>query len=114
MTSWQGYVIKGTIGALVGELKAGLRAIYGERLKGVYLFGSYARGDYHDESDVDVLVVLNQVESYFDEIERTSHLVGDLSLQCQVNISRVFVSEADWMGRDSMFLLNVREDAVPV
>lgn len=109
-----GRILNGTISALLREVKAGLETIYAERLKGVYLFGSYARGDYHDESDVDVLVVLDQVENYFDEIKRTSHLVADLSLQYEASISRVFVSEADWKGRDSMFLLNVRDDAVPL
>jgi predicted nucleotidyltransferase len=41
----------------------------GARLKGVYLFGSYARGEAGEESDVDVLIVLDRVESYSQEIE---------------------------------------------
>lgn len=35
-----------------------LRRHYGERLQGVYLFGSRARGDHRPDSDVDVAVVL--------------------------------------------------------
>jgi predicted nucleotidyltransferase len=30
---------------LLGELKSGLAELYGDRLCGVYLFGSYARGE---------------------------------------------------------------------
>ncbi|MBK7319966.1 nucleotidyltransferase domain-containing protein [Candidatus Villigracilis affinis] len=39
---------------LMKELKAALVRIYGDKLKGVYLYGSYARGDYRAGSDVDV------------------------------------------------------------
>ena len=35
-----------------------VRRHYGERLRGVYLFGSRARGDHRPDSDVDVAVVL--------------------------------------------------------
>lgn len=43
---------------LLRELKEGLLSIYGEQLKAVYLYGSYARGDYEEGSDLDMLVVL--------------------------------------------------------
>ena len=40
------------------ELKAALISLYGERPEGVYLYGSYARGDFTEDSDIDVLLVL--------------------------------------------------------
>ena len=43
---------------LVREFHQRLEALYGDRLKGVYLYGSYARGDARDDSDIDVAVVL--------------------------------------------------------
>ena len=56
---------------LLDELKAALHHLYGPRLRGVYLFGSYARGDQDSESDVDVLIVLDRFEHYGAEIDRT-------------------------------------------
>ena len=37
---------------LMKEMKEGLVRIYGDKLKAVYLYGSYARGDYRQGSDV--------------------------------------------------------------
>ena len=41
----------------VEEFVRELKERCGERVKRVILFGSVARGDYHEESDIDVLVV---------------------------------------------------------
>ena len=45
---------------LLKELKQALQAIYGDRLRGLYLYGSYARGEEIEDSDVDVLIVLER------------------------------------------------------
>ena len=37
----------------------GLKNIFNEKLINVVLFGSYARGDYDDESDVDIAILAN-------------------------------------------------------
>lgn len=47
------------------EFLAVLRGQFGERLREVSLFGSVARGEAHEESDVDVFVVVDDVT--FDE-----------------------------------------------
>lgn len=103
----------GTIQSLMAELKNGLAALYGTRLKGVYLYGSYARREADRESDVDVLVVLDEIPTYTAEIEHTGELISSLSLQYGVSVSRVFVPEKDWVSRETPFLANVREEAVP-
>jgi predicted nucleotidyltransferase len=46
------------IAALVAE---DLRQLYGQRLRQVLLFGSWARGDATDDSDIDLMVVLDRV-----------------------------------------------------
>jgi type I restriction enzyme S subunit len=102
----------GMVKALMEELKIGLVPLYGERLKGVYLYGSYARGEADEESDVDVLVVLDGFEQYGREIDRTGQLGADLSLKYGVSISKVFIRERDWLRGESPFLANVREEAI--
>lgn len=36
-----------------------LVSIYGTHLKKIILYGSYARGDYRDDSDIDIMILLS-------------------------------------------------------
>jgi predicted nucleotidyltransferase len=94
------------------RLRQELERIYGARMLGLYLYGSFARGEATDGSDVDVIIVLDRIDTYAAEVDRTSALVSSLSLDSRLSISRVFVSQADWIERDSPFLANVREEAI--
>jgi len=99
---------------LLKELKQGLINLYGERLKGLYLYGSYARGDYKEGSDLDVLIVLNDFERAPMELTRTDDLVGDLSLEYLITVSLMFMREKDWLTANKPLLRNVRVEGVPV
>jgi predicted nucleotidyltransferase len=99
--------------SLLAQLKSGLEALYAARLRGVYLYGSYARGEAGGESDADVLIVLDRLDSYGAEIDRTSQLVSSLSLRYGISVSRVFVSLRDWEEGGGLFLANVREESIP-
>jgi Nucleotidyltransferase domain. len=100
------------IQGLLARLRAELEQVYAARLRGVYLYGSYARGEEDAESDVDVIIVLDRVDGYLDEVRRTSALISALSLESGLSISRVLVPEHDWIERDSPFLANARMEAI--
>ena len=67
-----------------------LQPLFGERLKKVILFGSYARGDYDEESDIDIMLLLNQDEEILKEYsDKISEIIVDLDLEYNVVLSTI-------------------------
>jgi predicted nucleotidyltransferase len=70
----------------LADFVARLRQRYGDDLQRVVLFGSKARADFDDESDMDILVVVREKDHWqcWDEI---TDLTSQLLLETGVNIS---------------------------
>jgi len=100
--------------AILKELRARFERLYGDRLVTMVLYGSQARGDAEPGSDIDVLVVLRGPVEPCTEIGRTIDDVAGLSLEHDVSIACVFVSEQEYTAGGSPLLLNVRREGVPV
>lgn len=105
-------LLSGELGTLLAELKTGLKGLYGERLVSVILYGSQARGDATEDSDIDVLVVLQDNFDYSEEHERISFLTAALSLQYDTLISTFLTAEHDFSAHQSSFLQNVWREGV--
>jgi predicted nucleotidyltransferase len=100
--------------AIARRLAAAIRDVYGPRLRGVYLFGSRARGDHRPESDVDVVIVLDQVIDYGSDLRASSAVTSDLSLESGLTITRLIVPERSWVARDRPIVGAAIADAIPV
>jgi len=66
---------------ILKEVYEACKPVFSDTLKEIYLYGSYARGDYHNESDIDILIVLDL------EASEISAIASDLSLKHDITIS---------------------------
>lgn len=70
---------------VLSQLEAALRASFGDRLGDVTLFGSYARGEASEESDVDVLVVVDGLT--MSEIAAVTNIATGIALASGVPLA---------------------------
>ena len=83
------------------DFVAAAQRIYGDRLKGAYLFGSRARGDHTVESDADVAIVLaDGAWSRWDEKMRIADLEYDVIVRTGAEPQGWLVSESEWSNPD--------------
>ena len=91
-----------------------LRRLYGERLMSVVLFGSWARGDAHPESDIDLLVVLDHVESVWDELRHMDPLLWRHSYDNDTVVTALPVGACDFEKRDRTVVARAQAEGVLV
>jgi uncharacterized protein len=97
--------------ALSAEVKRALTDLYGDRLDQVILYGSYARGDFHAESDVDYLVVLRDKEVKGGrEIWFMGEIIGDMCLKYGVHVSVLPTSSFKYLQSALFLYQNVRRE----
>lgn len=93
----------------VEDLRDRLRAEYGPRLRDLRLFGSKVRGDFHDESDIDVLVLIDGCDY------QTSSAIGTLAHSISPWLSLVtrdFDAYHEPSSRASGFYQEMRKESV--
>ena len=97
------------------ELQAGLQKLYGKNTPLILLYGSYARGQAHRDSDIDILVVV-QPDDDRARLERVAvDTAFDVNLQHDVYISpRVLTPGilADPVWGQTPFLKAVQRESV--
>ena len=72
----------------------GVRNIYGSALKAVVLYGSYARGDFTRESDIDLMILLTlNSDDMKKKFGKLSDYTYDFNMEHGTDISPVDISE---------------------
>lgn len=71
-----------------------IRKIYGVHLKQVILYGSYARGDFREDSDVDIMILLDmsdmETKAYFEQL---MDMTFDFNMEYDMDIKPIAKSE---------------------
>jgi predicted nucleotidyltransferase len=85
--------INPAIDPIVRAFKKAMQELYGDRLCDVILYGSYARGDYDEESDIDLMIVLaDEVVNTYAEIRKITAVETEFLLKYGFAISPLPVS----------------------
>ncbi len=98
---------------LVRRLKARLAALYGDRLAGVYLYGSHARGEARPDSDVDVLVVLHGEIDWWAEQKAMADDADAVAVDFGEWVTLYPLSYREFEAQAGSFVRAVRTDAMP-
>ena len=97
---------------ILREFREKAEKLYGQRLKNIVLYGSYARGQATQDSDIDLAVVLEGNVIAGEEIDRLIDVITDINLNHCILLSVYPVSEKDYNSVDSPLLLNIRQEGV--
>lgn len=102
------------ISRLVDRVKEHLIELYGEKIKKVILYGSHARGEASGESDIDLLVLVDESIEPFEVRKGLSDLLFDILLEEGELISVITLPENFFENYNYPFMLNVKKEGVSV
>jgi uncharacterized protein len=108
-------LIRSSVQIALEAFVAELRVRFGARLRLLRLFGSHARGEAGPDSDVDVLVVVDDLT----RAERTAiiYLAADLDLEHDAGLAPLAMSAAHFAelrARETGLVLDIEQEGVPL
>ena len=99
---------------ILQETEEQLQKIYSNHLQELILFGSYARGDFHDDSDIDLLLLLDQMDDLASEQAKYFPVISQLSLKYDTVISVIPYAIHEFRSKKTPFILNVSQEGISV
>lgn len=95
---------------LLDQIKTRLAAAHGARLRGVILYGSEARGESTPESDIDVLVLLDDPVQLGRDLETNLQALHPLAMRIGRRISAKPVSAVEYETVDCPLYQHAHKD----
>ena len=99
---------------IITEFKSGLKLVYGSRLNDVILYGSYARNEQNGASDVDLMVLVNNLEEkdVWVEYAKAADLIMEFSVKYDLLFSFQLTSHSRLEKSELPYFNNMRSEGV--
>ncbi len=102
-----------TIKPIVTKFKREIKKITGDNLKKIILFGSHARNEEVKYSDIDIILLFQDEPS--EEIKsKIKEISNSLSLQYDVVIAEIFLTQSEFQTYQTPFLLNIKKEGIAI
>lgn len=103
-----------TIESVLSDVKENLKKIYGRRLKKIILYGSYARGEATEGSDIDIIILLEDMKNSLSERDKFFDAIWQLDLKYDTIISIFPFDENQYRTRKLPIILNAKKEGIPI
>jgi predicted nucleotidyltransferase len=99
---------------LVNRVKDHLIKMYGRKIRKVILYGSHVRGEATRDSDIDILVLVDESLNPFEVRKSLSDFLFDILLDEGELVSVIALPEHFFENHNYPFMLNVKKEGVRV
>lgn len=102
------------IKTIISDIKRLLDESFAENIHEVLIYGSYARGQATEDSDIDVMIVIDNDTDLLEVEEALDGLLFKILLDKKELVSVLAIHEDTFHNYNSPFLLNTREEGIAV
>ncbi len=108
--------IKPKLEKMLNQVENELKKLLGEKLRRLILFGSYSRGDYNNESDIDVIALVDESNPEEKFEEQILDIMVDLSLEYDSILSIFMENDKHYEEEKSVIplLKNIDREGVEI
>lgn len=103
-----------TTKTILAEVKKRLVNIYGDKLKDIILYGSYARGDFTEGSDIDLIILLDDMKEPIAERKKYFDAIWELDLKYDTVISITPIRDDEYRTRRLPLILNAKREGISI
>ena len=89
---------KNELSIILRKLAEVYKSVYGERIVKIFLYGSYARGDFDRESDIDIVALVRGERSVLQEqLKQVWDISSDLELEYDTILSPTVIPYEEYI-----------------
>jgi len=99
---------------LLQQFKNDLQKLYGSQMYSLTLFGSYARGEAQQYSDIDILVLLNEMQSPYTEIRKMGEIKYNFLENNDLVISTIPTSRERFENLEMPLYRNIKKEGIVI